>query len=72
MKRLTEEQSIIISAYTGILAGDCFSGMHEYIEKLLGQPVFTHQLGDKDLAKKIQELSKQDFLDICYARDGDE
>lgn len=66
MNKLTKEQAVIISAYTGYLAGDVMDEMHEYIEKLLGYPVLTHQLADKDLVEKICDLSKGDFLEICY------
>ena len=41
MKRLTKEQAAIIGAYTGFLAGP-FGDMHEYIEKIMGRPIWTH------------------------------
>lgn len=63
MKRLTREQAAIIGAFTGKLCGD-FSDLHEYIEKLLGRPVFTHELADKGLTAKIKEAAKEDFLKI--------
>jgi hypothetical protein len=64
MERLTKEQAAIIGAYTGYLAGP-FSDMHEYIEKILGRPVFTHDLALKTVVGEIQEASKKDFLEIC-------
>lgn len=65
MTRLTKEQAAIISAYTGITCCE-FGIVHEYIEKVLGRPVWTHELADKALLEKIKEASKQDFLAICY------
>lgn len=65
MTKLTKEQAAIISAYTGIKCCD-FSAVHEYIEKILGRPVWTHELANKALWEKIKEASKQDFLAICY------
>lgn len=64
MKTLTKEQAAIIGVYTGFLAGP-FSEMHEYIEKIMGRPVFTHELGDDKTVEQIQEKSKADFLAIC-------
>jgi hypothetical protein len=64
MQRLTAEQGIIISAYTGFLCCD-FSDMHAAIEKKLGRPVFTHELGGHAMADQIKEAFKDDFLSIC-------
>lgn len=61
---MTKREAAVIGAYTGILVGK-FSDMQTYVEGLLGRPVFTHELGDKAFTKKIKELAKPDFLDIC-------
>lgn len=62
--KLTKEQAAIVGAYTGCLAGK-FSDMHEYIEKVMGRPVFTHEMGDKRICEEIREKAKADFLSIC-------
>ena len=64
MKKLTKEQAVIISAYTGVLCCN-FSDMHEYVEKLLGRPVWTHEFGSKLVKDEIEAKSKSDFLSIC-------
>lgn len=61
---MTKQEKIIVSAYTGVLMCD-FDDVHEYIQKKLGRPVFTHELEDKDIQKEIEEKSKEDFLEIC-------
>lgn len=61
--KLTKEQSTILSAYTGYLCGD-FVDLHEYTESLMGRSVWTHEFGDERFAKKLQELSKPDFLEL--------
>lgn len=66
---MTEQEKIIISAYTGTLMCD-FDKAHEYISKLLGRPVFTHELGSQKLWDEIKEKSKPDFLAICQAEGG--
>ena len=64
MDRLTKEQSIVITGFTGILACD-FSDFHAEVEARLGHPVWTHQFGDKDFAENtIKPLFKKDFLKI--------
>ncbi len=59
-------EAAVISAYTGILIGD-FSDLHGYIEKLMGRPVWTHELGDKELAQHIKALAYDDFVKIHEA-----
>ncbi len=72
MQKLTKEQAVIISAYSGILCADSFGCVHEYIEKLLRRPVMTHELADKELNDRIKKLAKEDFLKICYYSDESE
>lgn len=59
---MTEKMSTIFSAYTGISFGS-FSEMHGYIEKILGRPVWTHEMADKALWAEIKEKAKPDFLE---------
>ena len=63
MERLTSEQAAVIGAFTGMLAGP-FSDMHEYIEKIMGRPVWTHEMGNDVVAAEIKEKAKADFLAI--------
>ncbi|MBV1952677.1 MAG: hypothetical protein KUG64_10855 [Cycloclasticus sp.] len=58
---MNKREGAIVGAFTGILCGD-FSDLHEYIEELLGRPVFTHELGNKDLTEEIKVLAKPDFV----------
>lgn len=61
MKKLTKEQAVVLSGFTGLLHGS-FSDFHEDVEKRMGRPVFTHELGDKDIAAKVKELYRDDFI----------
>ena len=61
---ITKDEMSIISAYTGILMGD-FSDMHEYIERIMDRPVFTHEMGNKDICQQIKENAKPDFLKLA-------
>ena len=62
-ERLTVRQAAVIGAYTGILAGK-FADMPEYIEVILGRPVFTHELASEEVFQEIKETSRQDFQSI--------
>jgi hypothetical protein len=62
--KLSRDQAAIVGAYTGKLAGP-FSDLHEYVERVLGRPVYTHEFADEELYKEIREKCKQDFLNIC-------
>lgn len=69
MTRLTKEQAAIIAAYTGISCGP-FHDVHEYVEKILGRPVFTHEMASERIANQIKEASRSDFLAICHMEPG--
>ncbi len=64
MKRLTKEQAVIITGYTGVMVLESFSDFHEDIERRLDRSVFTHELASKDLWKDIKSLYKEDFLSL--------
>lgn len=59
MQKLTKQQAIIISGYTGILCC-AFTDVHQEIEKRLGRPVFTHEI--PNLNEEIKEAFKLDFI----------
>ena len=64
MQKLTKEQAVIITGFTGFTA--CrFSDFHEDVEKRIGHPVFTHQFGDKEFSTKVKALYRDDFISIC-------
>lgn len=63
--KLTKEQAIVISAYTGITCCD-FGLLHKDVEKRIGSPVFTHQFADRDFVEKIKDIYREDFISMCY------
>ena len=65
MNKLTKEQAVIISGYTGIACCN-FRHIHEDIEKRLGRPVYTHELGSEEIMNKIKDLYEDDFINLCY------
>lgn len=58
--KLTKEQAAIIGAYTGILCGDMID-FRKYAERLLGRPIFTHHIGEKDFWSELMLKSRADF-----------
>ena len=60
---MTLHEKVVLSAYTGILMCD-FWEVHRCIEKLLGRPVWSHELASEDLLAEIKEKAKSDFLKI--------
>ena len=60
---MTLHEKVVLSAYTGILMCD-MSEVHQYIEKLLGRPVWTHELASGALWEQIKGKAKPDFLKI--------
>ena len=63
MQKLTKEQSLAITGFTGIVACN-FSDFHADVEKRLGRPVFTHEFASQEFYAQIQELYREDFLDM--------
>ena len=64
MQKLTKEQAIAITGFTGIMACKSFSDFHGDVEKRLGRPVFTHEFANKKLSEEIKELYKTDFIEM--------
>ena len=64
---MTDREKAIVMAFTGkcMLTEDKFHIFHEYIEEIMGRPVFTHELADKGVSAEIKEKSKDDFIALC-------
>ena len=62
---MTDKEKAIVMAYTGtcMLTGDKFKIFHEYVEKLMGRPVYTHELWL--FADEIKEKARDDFIELC-------
>ena len=52
---MTHEEAVLVSAYTGVLLTKSFKNVQDFCEKLLGRPVFTHELANEGVLKEIQE-----------------
>ena len=61
---MNKTEAAVIGAYTGVLMGD-FNDLHIYIEEIMGGPVMTHMLADKEFFSEVKDAAKLDFLHIC-------
>lgn len=64
MQRLTKEQAIILTGFTGISMVDEFAIFNEDVEKRLNRPVLTHEI--PILADEIKQLYSDDFKKLVY------
>ena len=64
---MTDREKAIVMAYTGycMLAGDKLSVFYEYIESIIGRPVYTHEMGTEVVANLIKEKARPDFIALC-------
>jgi hypothetical protein len=64
---MTLEERVIVETYTGycMTSGDERDAVYKYMQKLLGRPVYTHELAQKSVMKKLHEKSKADFIELC-------
>lgn len=62
--RLDKEQAAIVGAFTGFLASP-LDELHEYVQRIMGRPVSTQELGLPAIAKEIKEAARTDFIKIC-------
>ena len=69
---MTKHELVVISAYTGFLLCDDFGDMHEYIEQILGRPVWTHELADPKIIEEIREKARPELMRICEEATEDE
>lgn len=64
---MTDREKAIVMAYTGVcmLTGDKLGIFYNYLEEILGYPIWTHELANARLCETIKEKSKADFLSLC-------
>lgn len=68
MEKLTQEQALVITGFTGVMCASDFSDFHGDVEKRLGRPVWTHQF--PALRDEIREAYRADFLALCAEKGG--
>lgn len=68
-QKLTRRQSAILSAFTGTLCGP-FDAMHEYVDSLPGfKGIGTISFASEEVAGRIKEAARADFIAICAEKE---
>ena len=68
---MTKRECAIIMAYTGtvMLNGDDMKVWYDYVEELIGRPVWLHEY--PAFAELIKEKATNDFINLCKAATND-
>jgi len=61
---MTKREAAVVGAYTGVLMGK-FGDLHEYIEEVMGRPVWTQELASKEINAELKAKARPEFLKIC-------
>ena len=61
---MTNEEAILLSAYTGFLLVPDFSDVHKFCEDTLGRPIWTHEFADQDVQKEIREKLRPQIMEL--------
>lgn len=64
---MTKRECAIVMAYTGtvMLTGDSIREYYKYISEIMGRPIYTHELADRNIQKQLKEASREDFIGLC-------
>lgn len=64
---MTFRECAIVEAYTGycMLTGVNTKYVYQYLEELMGRPVYTHELANPKMRDAIHNKSKPDFMSLC-------
>ena len=68
LQKLTKEQAVIISGFTGILCSE-FSDFHADVEKRLGRGVQTFEFSIKSFITEVKKLYEADFIKLVIVDD---
>lgn len=70
---MTKGECAVIMAYTGVcmLKDDDLGRFYGYIAKLMGRPVFSHELAGEAMAADIKARAKPDFVRLCLEATDD-
>lgn len=63
MKKLTKDQAIVVSGYTGIMICK-LTDLHQEVERRVGRPVMLHEMGRRGFWNIIKASFKEDFLSL--------
>ena len=68
MQKLTMEQAVVVSIYTGYLVCP-FEKVHAAIEERLGRPVWTHEMANSKLMDDVRKMFMDEFVSMAPSKD---
>ncbi len=66
---MTLRERVIVETYTGIcmVTGDERAEVEKYMEELMGRPVYTHELANKEIWEQLKKKALPDFKGLCIS-----
>lgn len=66
---MTLKERVIVETYTGfcMTTGEERNEFYKYIAELMGRPVYTMELADKEIQRQLKEKSLDDFKALCIS-----
>lgn len=60
-------ERVIVETYTGycMTSPEERDEVYKYMAEIMGRPVFTHELADKEIQEQLREKAKPDFIALC-------
>ena len=64
---MTDREKAIVEAYTGVcmLVDEKRNIFYEYVNEVMGRPIYTHEFADRYIQEELKEKSKDDFVWLC-------
>jgi hypothetical protein len=69
MNRLTKEQALIITAYTGVTTGISLNDLALFAERKLGKLVDPFEFKFANIWEELKAASTKDFIALCYRKE---
>jgi len=60
--KLTHEQALVLTGFTGVLCIPNFADFHADVEKRLGHSVWTHQFASPEMKERVKDAYRDDFM----------
>ena len=60
-------ERVIVEVYTGycMTSPEERDEVYKYMAEIMGRPVFTHELADKEIQEQLREKASNDFKALC-------
>ena len=63
--KLTEREKLVITAYTGYVLEGTAGKVNDFIEEMLGHPIYTPEPPEIPLVLEVHRALKDEFCEIC-------